>query len=854
MRRIAADEFTVKTMVSIVIVSHSRKLAEGVRELVDQMVGELVPIAYAAGIDDPENAIGTDPMKVLEAIESVYSPDGTVVLMDLGSALLSAETALDFLEPERRSQIRLCAAPLVEGALAAAVQASLGSNVQEVLREARNALDAKTVQLQPLELEGSQDSSLEPPAVVDEDHHEIRLTVNNRLGLHARPAAKLVSTAGRFQAQIRIEKEGKTISAKSINQVVTLAVRKGDEILISAEGPDAPAALQALQKLAESNFGESDREASQQEPVRSRSLENRSFEAEQLSGVPVSAGIAVGPAFLYRPELPEVEVRRVEDVSQERERLHNALAKAKRELESAVNRAARQSEDDRQGILQVHRLILEDPVILDSAEGDILSRQINAEAAWQQAIEQTAASYRVLADEYLRERSADVLDAGRRVLLHLLNAKAPAIELEEASIIVASELSPSDVSRLDAAKVLGICTAKGGATSHSVILARSLGIPMVVGVSYSIDALANGQIVALDGTTGRVWLKPDPATRTALEGQRRQWLEERSRGRADSGEAAVTRDGKRIHVAANIGGSRDAALAIEHGAEGVGLLRTELMFMDRQSPPSEEEQLTFYREIAGIMEQRPLIIRTLDVGGDKCIPYLDIEREENPFLGERGIRYCLNHPELFKVQLRAILRAGVAHNLKIMFPMVAHLEEVRQAKILLDEVRKDLCDGALSFDEGMEVGIMIEVPSAVILADQLAAEVDFFSIGTNDLSQYVMSADRGNAKVATLPNALHPAVLRMIQRTVEAAHAANIWVGICGELAANVLAVPVLAGLGIDELSLSAPGIPALKAAIRETSLSEADQIAQTALALDSAAAVETYLRRTTSARQQTSS
>jgi phosphocarrier protein FPr len=395
--------------------------------------------------------------------------------------------------------------------------------------------------------------------------------------------------------------------------------------------------------------------------------------------------------------------------------------------------------------------------------------------------------------------------------------------------------------------VLAICTEVGGATAHSAILARALGIPAVVGLGPALWQLVDGQLVGVDGEQGRVWPQPEPDRLAALQRKRQVWLETQAEVKVAGQGEAITRDGRRIEIAANVGGPHDVPVAREYGAEGVGLFRTEFLFMDRDRAPTEEEQLEAYRQAAVGMDGQPLIIRTLDIGGDKPLAYVEMGEEANPFLGWRGIRFCLDWPEVFRPQLRAILRASVAENgrplnLKIMFPMVSALSELRAAKEVLADVEQELRESGIPFDEGMEVGIMIEVPSAVTIADQLAQEVDFFSIGTNDLTQYVMAADRGNARVAGLANALQPAVLRAVRQTVEAGHEAGIWVGMCGELAGNALATPVLIGLGLDELSMSAPSIPAVKEQVRQLTIPQAQQMAAEVLASDSAAAVQAYL------------
>ena len=827
-------------MVSIVIVSHSARLAEGVQELADQMVQGQVPIAIAGGIDDPENPIGTNAMQVLAAIESVYSEDGVLVLMDLGSALLSAEMALEFLAPEQRDRVRLCAAPLVEGAVAAAVQAMVGGSLKQVRNEAQGALKVKAEQLGVALKEETTTSAQLPGAAAA---HQLQLTVRNRLGLHARPAARFVQTAARFTAEIQVRKEGKSANAKSINQVATLGVRFGDAITVSAVGPDANDALAAIQLLTDDNFGE--REEEMEGRVTAVTLPSTPVAGkDELTGIPASPGIAIGPAFQYRPRLPQVQSRSVADAEAERRRLETAVAIAQDEIATLHANAVRQVGADEAAIFEAHLLFLQDATLLVPVKTAILGQKINAESAWQSAIERTAAAFHALDDPYMRARAADVLDVGQRVLRHLLGVEPPALDMDEPVILLAADLTPSDTARLDPNMVLGLAVEVGGATSHSAILARALGIPAVVGLGPTLANIAAGQTIALDGKNGRLWPQPNADRLAELRAQRDAWLASQETAKVASQQPAITPDGHRIEIGANIGGPHDTTVALEFGAEGVGLFRTEFLFLGRDAAPDEEEQYLAYKQAAEAIGERPLIIRALDVGGDKPVPYLDLGREENPFLGWRGVRFCLDQPHIFKPQLRAILRASVGHNLKLMFPMIGTVGELRRAKAILAECRAELRDEGALFAEKMDVGIMIELPAAAASADKLAVEVDFFSIGTNDLTQYVMAADRGNARVADLADALQPAVLRLIKQTADAAHAAGIWVGMCGELAGNALAAPLLVGLGLDELSMNAPAIPEVKTAVRRYTLAKAQEIAQTALALDSATAVHAYLQQ----------
>ncbi|MBE8987717.1 phosphoenolpyruvate--protein phosphotransferase [Nostoc sp. LEGE 12450] len=820
--------------IGIVIVSHSKQLALGVRELAAQMVQGQVSIAVAAGIEDPENPLGTDPIQVYEAIASVFSDDGVLVLMDLGSALLSAEMAIEFLPEAQQQKVYLCEAPLVEGAVAAVVAAGAGKNIHQVMAEARGALLAKATQL-----------GVSPLSVVSDNIEarnsqfpvkEIRLIVSNRLGLHARPAAQFVGTVARFQSQILVQNLTRNtglVRGDSINQVTTLGVRQGHELVITATGSDADEALVALQALFANNFGE-DNVALNSPPVFQHEVTPATH--GELSGIAASRGVAIAPVVNYQPTHITITEYHVDDPESEWQRVQAAIHTARQEIQAVFSQASLQIGDAEAAIFDAQLLFLEDPVLLEAAHQRILEHHINAEAAWQAVVDEVVTSYRTLEDAYLQERVEDVVDVGQRVL-RLLAGNAPAnLHLSEPAILVATDLTPSDTARLDPRMVLGICTTSGSATSHSAIIARTLGIPAVLGVDPQVLHLADGTLMALDGESGKAWVEPESHILDLLEAKREAWQTAQQEARATAHQPAITLDGRQVSVFANIGSINDVQVAVASGAEGVGLLRTEFLYLDRISAPTEEEQLEVYLAIAQVLDNRPLIIRTLDVGGDKPLPYLRVGfPEANPFLGWRGIRFCLDHLDLFKTQLRAILRASVGHQIKIMLPMIATVTEVRAAKVILGEMQAELNQGGIPFDAAMKVGIMVEVPSAVAIADQLAAEVDFFSIGTNDLSQYVMASDRTNPRVANLVDALHPAVLRMVQQTIQAAHAAGISVGLCGELAADTIATPILLGLGLDELSVNPQSIPGVKQAIARLSIVESEAIAASALQQDSA-------------------
>ncbi|MGB3534742.1 MAG: phosphoenolpyruvate--protein phosphotransferase [Microcoleaceae cyanobacterium] len=830
-----------QTQVGIVIVSHSQQLAAGVQELATQMVQENLKIALAAGIDDPDNPLGTDVMQVYQAIESVYSKAGVLVLMDLGSAVLSAEMAVELFPSEQQTHIKLCDAPIVEGTIAAAVTAGTGATIDQVLAEAKGALAVKAAHLSTPVVTAVTDSNEQNVSLVTPP--QIHLTIHNPMGLHARPAAQFVSLASQFKSQITLQNcstSSHEINAKSINQVLMIGVRNGDEIAIRATGEDASAALTALQNLVNTKLSNPERLS-----PRSVNVDcSINTETAHLFGIPAAEGIAMGPAVRCEPEPIQVEAQYTDNPSQQWQQLQEACIEAQSEIIILCQEISAYAGDAEAAIFEAHLLYLDDPVLLEQAKTLIFQQRYSAAYAWKQVIDQTIATYNHLDDVYLRARSADVLDVGQRVLRLLTGIEPPRLTLTEPGILVATELTPSETAQLDFNLVLGICTASGSATSHSGILGRSLGIPTVMGVGAEVLNLCNGMTLALDGTTGQIWIDPEPEVMAQLRTQQHDQRVTFTQLRTAAQRPARTQDGHLIQVMANIGGVAEAQIAIEEGAEGVGLLRSEFLYLARRRIPTETEQAELYQVIAKIISPRPLIIRTLDLGGDKSVPEVNIPSETNPFLGWRGIRVLLDHPDILRTQLRAILRASAAQQIKLMFPMVAQLQEMIQALAILKQEQENLRQNKVAFDEQMEVGMMVEVPAAVAIIDQFAQLVDFFSIGTNDLSQYMMAADRNNSKVATLADGFEPAVLRMIQQTVQAGHNAGIWVGVCGELAASPLAVPILVGLGVDELSLNPSCIPAVKMAISQLNRVEAKAIANHVLHLDSATAVKDYLNQ----------
>ncbi|WP_308584296.1 phosphoenolpyruvate--protein phosphotransferase [uncultured Pseudomonas sp.] len=665
------------------------------------------------------------------------------------------------------------------------------------------------------------------------DWPSARITLANAHGLHARPAKILAQLAKSFDGDIRVRiVDGPVgaVSVKSLSKLLSLGARRGQVLEFVAEPTIAGDALPALLAAVEEGLGEAVEPlptvSAQPEPLDIEPTVSAPLSGSQIQAIAAAPGIAIGPAHIQIQQVFDYPLRG-ESSSIERQRLQDALTEVRSDIQSLIERS--QAKAIRE-IFITHQEMLDDPELSDEVDTRLKQGE-SAQAAWMSVIEAAARQQESLQDALLAERAADLRDVGRRVLAQLCGIET-APEPSEPYILVMDEVGPSDVARLDPARVAGILTARGGATAHSAIVARALGIPALVGAGASVLLLAAGTPLLLDGQRGRLHVDADADTlqrATVERDTREQRLQIAS---AQRHEPAVTRDGHAVEVFANIGESAGVANAVEQGAEGIGLLRTELIFMAHPQAPDEATQEAEYQRVLDGLDGRPLVVRTLDVGGDKPLPYWPIAKEENPFLGVRGIRLTLQRPQIMEAQLRALLRSADNRPLRIMFPMVGSVDEWRAARDMTERLRLEIPVADL------QLGIMIEVPSAALLAPVLAREVDFFSVGTNDLTQYTLAIDRGHPTLSAQADGLHPAVLQLIDITVRAAHAHGKWVGVCGELAADPLAVPVLIGLGVDELSVSARSIPEVKARVREFSLSEAQGLAQKALAVGSPAEV----------------
>jgi len=648
------------------------------------------------------------------------------------------------------------------------------------------------------------------------------IEITNPAGLHARPAAVFASKAKTFSSDIRLIAGNKKINGKSVVAIMGLSTRKGDIIQIEAEGNDARQATDDLAQMIRNRCGEHDDEA----PAANSANIAKTVLKETdtlLTGIAASPGITIGRVFQYKVQQFDVQ-EKAADSRQEQQLFEDALVEAAAQI--AVIKATL-GNASKQAILSAHQELLEDPDLLALTYSGLAEKK-TAAFAWRAAFNAYSAKLESQENSLLQERAADIRDIGRRVLAILVGTDLHKIKVPEGAILIAEDLTPSDTVALDPSRVAGFCTRTGGATSHVAILARSLGIPAICGISKRALTLSDNTLVILDASQGILNICPDEQDIAAAKEVRQKLEIRRQADRAAAHNQAFTADGIRIEVVANIRNEKDAREALQQGAEGVGLLRTEFLFADREASPDEAEQKREYCAIANVLgKEQPLVIRTLDIGGDKPLGYLPLPREDNPFLGLRGIRVAMVRPDLLRVQIKAILQAACLCKLHIMFPMITSVEELQAAKKLVhEECRK-------AGNPDVKIGIMVEVPSVAFMAPRFAAEVDFFSIGTNDLTQYVLAMDRGHPELARYADALHPAVIAAMDATCKGAAQHKKWVGVCGGLASEPLAAPLLIGLGVRELSCSAPVIAEVKATVARWSLKECQELATRILTLD---------------------
>jgi phosphoenolpyruvate-protein phosphotransferase/dihydroxyacetone kinase phosphotransfer subunit len=840
-------------MVGLVLVSHSRNLALALQEMLGTLYGGRARVAIAAGAGDAQQELGTDATAIMAAIAEMDSPAGVAVLLDLGSAILSAETALDLLDEDLRSRVALCAAPLVEGAIAAAALSTAGASLHDVRAEAESALRQKTQHLTPsavpLPLPTAATDNL-----VAADTASVVLRVENRQGLHARPAMRIVQTAAQFQSTVQIENlraGGPPASARSLVEVTCLEARQGDSIRVTARGADAAEAIRAFAALGAERFGdapdgETDRQpATTSRPDAAGDARPAPTGVGEWSGQALSEGIAIGPIFFAAREIASLPVAGMAaaDADVEIGRLETALAAVRQQLDEralALHDAVGQGNA---AIFQAQRILLDDPALHRAAVDSILAERLSAPQAWQKAGSRVAATYRQLQQPLLAERAADVEDLNQQVLEKLGLGAAWRLDLPpEPCILAVPTLLPSEVAALDPQRVRGIMAEAIGTTSHAAILLRAAGLPAITGVPMAElrARAAAGSEVALDGDTGEIWIRPDAAARSTL-------LMRRQPVAVETAQAGPihTRDGVRVEIAANVATVAEADAAARAGAEAIGLLRTEFLFFERAEPPTEDEQTAALRQIAAALPVAvPVTVRTLDIGGDKPVAYLPATPEANPFLGVRGLRLALRRRELFLVHLRAILRAAHGRPFRVMFPMVTEVEEIRLGRAALLEAHEQLARAGTPHAWPIETGMMVEVPAAALNARSFIPEIDFFSIGTNDLTQYTLAAERGHPLLTGYDDALHPAVLRLIGLVASTANRHGKWAGVCGEAAADPLAAAVFVGLGVRELSVGAATVARLRGIVSQLDLRQARPLARRCLVKESAKEVRSFLDR----------
>jgi phosphocarrier protein FPr len=861
-------------VIGIVVVSHSRALADAAVALASEMTAgagtsggrEAPVVAVAAGLD--ATTFGTDAAAVADAIGVADGPDGVLVFVDLGSALLSAETALEFVEPEVRGRVLVTSAPLVEGLMAAVVLASTGAPLAGVAAEARRSLAAKQEHLDDATAAGAVADAATAGAAGDaapadhvaaagartEPEQSVVVTVPNPHGLHARPAARLVALARSYDARLTLtdlDTGRGPVDAASLSLVATLDARQGHRLRVTAAGPDATAALAAVTALAQNAFGdgatvgETAAGSAGSAAVDARGRGNSLPPGDERMPRGIGLDIAIGPAIVPDAEI-DLTHYAASDPETEAARSAAATESATARSRSLRARTAERIGVDEAAIFDAHLALLDDPALSEDVRHAIAAGA-SAPRAWSDALDALATRFDALTDPYQRARAQDVRAVRRQVLTALARPEAIAEQVEPttpnrygapaegvddvsgAGVLVVPELDAAMAATLDAALVRGVATRAGGATGHGVLVARARGIPVITDVG-DVPVVA-GQLVAFDARAGRFVVEPDAATVAELGRLRERRATEWKAAVAAAHEPAATTDGQRIRVLATVGSVEEARAAAALGAEGAGLVRTEVLFGDRAGAPSAEEQAAAYLAIADAFGGGPVTIRTWDAGGDKPLRFLPQAAEPNPFLGERGLRVFRRRPELLRVQLDAICRAARRAVVHVMFPMVTAPEELEWA-------RRELA--AFDPPAGLRVGMMVEVPAAAVRIERFA--VDFVSIGTNDLTQYTVAADRGNAAVAGLADALDPAVLALVRRVT--AHVADV--AVCGDLASDPEAAALLAGLGVRELSAMAPQVPLVKARLRTTALAAATALADRSLELPGAAAVRELLRAAT--------
>ncbi|GEC21329.1 multiphosphoryl transfer protein [Pseudonocardia hydrocarbonoxydans] len=803
--------------VGLVVVSHSRALARAAVALAGEMLhGRPVRIEVAAGLD--ETTFGTDAGRILEAVTAADRGSGVVVLMDLGSAVLSAELALELLDDAARERVLLCPAPLVEGLVVAAVAAAGGAGRDEVAAEAGGALAGKISHLGvPAPAPPADDPGPGGPDAV--------FTVTNPHGLHARPAARVVQAVRMLDARVTLRNRttgSAWVPASSLSKVATLGVLCGHEVEVRVGGAQAREALDHLLALAARDFDEGPAPAVE-----------RPAAAPAGRPLPASPGVGIGPAWSVPATPVEVPVAPpADDPAVEWRRLKEAIATVRRAVQRIRAGAVREVGEPAAAIFDAHLLLLDDADLLADVRA-LVDGGRSAAAAWSATLGRVGAELGALSDPYMAARAADVAAVGDQVLRALLGVTRG--DPSPTGVLVTGDLTPAEAADLDRERVTAVVQAFGSPSAHSAILLRARGIPAVVGAGAEVLGVADGTLLAVDGGRGEVVVDPSARVQEAFRERAADLARRAADALAHASSPAVTRDGVEVAVGANVGSADDARAAAAAGADLAGLVRTEFLFLGRDAAPDVDEQEAVYRGIADALHGRRITLRTLDVGGDKPLGYLPTAPEANPFLGVRGIRLSLARPQLLADQLLAVVR--VAHDVPVdlMFPMVGTLDELLAARALLDDAVTLAGRGAPA---GLRVGIMVEVPAAALKARAFAPHVDFFSVGTNDLTQYALAAERGNDAVAAVADPFDPGLLQLVGAVCRAGRP----VAVCGELAADERATALLVGLGVRELSVAPRAVPGVKQAVRALDGREAAATAAAALDAPTAAAVRLLL------------
>jgi multiphosphoryl transfer protein len=812
-------------MIGLLLVSHSRALAEAAVDLIRRTVSPTIPIAAAGGVGETHSEIGTDAIDIQQGIESVAQPDGVLVLMDMGSAILSAEMAKDLLGDS--INVQLSSGPLVEGGIAAAVQIQAGSPIADVVVAAQRSLLPKQDQL------GEATPAAEPtgsPAAAEESFESV---LENIYGLHLRPVAALIKTLGADAKNVQIEnvtgKRGPIVAA-SLVEIARLQAKKGDTVRFRLSGPNTAHVRKEIESFLECLRNEDG------QPLPPATAKEDSASPAPIA---VSSGLAVGRVlFADRLDLriPDTRPNTPTEIEAECQRLTAAIGAAQKTVTQRVAKFSSSLDPAEIAILEAQQLILSDDVLLAKAQEQIQSKPANAAAAWFETLTEVAEDQAGAADEYLRQRALDFREAAAAVVQQLIGQTNQFANLNEDRVLVCAELNPTLIDQIQSTRITGVIELGGGSLSHGAILARSIGLPVIANAAGSESMLRSAEIVAIDGSTGQLLVNPAPEVVQEWRQRQANSRELQQQAVQLSQTPAVSADNIAFLIAANAGKRRDVELALGNGADGIGLFRSEFLFDQFQTLPSEEEQLAAYRDalepISGDSRSKAarspgssgefsVTLRLLDIGGDKPLPFLSPGKENNPFLGVRGLRLLLRHPEFLESHLGAILRLAELFSIKLLVPMVTSVNEISRLKHHVEKAHQSLDARKLSHRWPIEIGAMIETPASAVTFDQMIELLDFASIGTNDLTQYVLSAERGNPQLEEFADSLHPAVVHLCRDVIALANQRALPISICGEIASDPVAVPLLAGLGLRVFSVAPTAVPIIKATIRALSLSQ---------------------------------